>query len=64
MRVAYPDGTVIGTGDASSPTLTVHDFFETVGDHQLRVFKADPSHRGLLMDRGLWAWTRHRSARS
>jgi steroid 5-alpha reductase family enzyme len=37
---------------------------ETVGDHQLRVFKADPSHRGLLMDRGLWAWTRHRSARS
>ena len=34
-------------------------FFEAVGDHQLRVFKADPSHRGLLMDRGLWAWTRH-----
>jgi len=33
--------------------------FEAVGDHQLRVFKADPSHRGLLMDRGLWAWTRH-----
>ncbi|MDT5411917.1 MAG: hypothetical protein QOG14_4137 [Mycobacterium sp.] len=34
-------------------------FFEAVGDHQLWVFKADPSHRGLLMDRGLWAWTRH-----
>jgi steroid 5-alpha reductase family enzyme len=34
-------------------------FFEAVGDHQLRVFKADPSNRGLLMDRGLWAWTRH-----
>ena len=34
-------------------------FFEAVGDHQLRVFKADPRHRGLLMDRGLWAWTRH-----
>ena len=33
--------------------------FESVGDHQLRVFKADSSHRGLLMDRGLWAWTRH-----
>ena len=33
--------------------------FEAVGDHQLRVFKADPSHRGLLMERGLWAWTRH-----
>lgn len=33
--------------------------FEAVGDHQLRVFKADPAHRGKIMDRGLWAWTRH-----
>ena len=33
--------------------------FEAVGDRQLRVFKADPAHRGLLMNRGLWAWTRH-----
>jgi steroid 5-alpha reductase family enzyme len=33
--------------------------FEAVGDRQLRIFKSDPSHRGLLMDRGLWAWTRH-----
>ena len=33
--------------------------FESLGDHQLRVFKADPGHRGMLMDRGLWAWTRH-----
>jgi steroid 5-alpha reductase family enzyme len=33
--------------------------FEAVGDHQLRVFKSDPAHRGLVMDRGLWAWTRH-----
>jgi steroid 5-alpha reductase family enzyme len=33
--------------------------FEGLGDHQLRVFKSDPSHRGVVMDRGLWAWTRH-----
>ncbi len=33
--------------------------FEAVGDHQLRVFKANPEHRGMVMDRGLWAWTRH-----
>jgi len=33
--------------------------FEAVGDHQLRVFKSDPSHRGVVMDRGLCAWTRH-----
>ena len=34
-------------------------FFEAVGDHQLRQFKADPANRGKIMDRGLWAWTRH-----
>ena len=33
--------------------------FEAVGDYQLRRFKADPAHRGAIMDRGLWAWTRH-----
>ncbi|MGI9156942.1 MAG: DUF1295 domain-containing protein [Marmoricola sp.] len=33
--------------------------FETVGDAQLRAFKADPANKGTIMDRGLWAWTRH-----
>lgn len=33
--------------------------FEAIGDHQLRRFKSDPAHRGVIMDRGLWAWTRH-----
>lgn len=33
--------------------------FEAVGDHQLARFKADPAHRGQIMDRGLWSWTRH-----
>jgi steroid 5-alpha reductase family enzyme len=33
--------------------------FEAVGDHQLRRFKADPASKGVIMDRGLWAWTRH-----
>lgn len=33
--------------------------FEAVGDHQLRAFKADPANKGAIMDRGLWAWTRH-----
>ena len=33
--------------------------FEAVGDHQLRRFKADPANKGVMMDRGLWAWTRH-----
>ena len=33
--------------------------FEAVGDHQMRAFKSDPANRGVIMDRGLWAWTRH-----
>lgn len=33
--------------------------FEAVGDYQLRAFKNDPANRGVIMDRGLWAWTRH-----
>ena len=33
--------------------------FESVGDWQLARFKADPANRGKVLDRGLWAWTRH-----
>ena len=34
-------------------------FFESVGDLQLARFRADPSNRGEVMDRGLWRFTRH-----
>ncbi|MFF9782973.1 DUF1295 domain-containing protein [Streptomyces nigrescens] len=33
--------------------------FESIGDFQLARFKADPAHRGRVMDRGLWGWSRH-----
>ncbi|MBW2495270.1 MAG: DUF1295 domain-containing protein [Deltaproteobacteria bacterium] len=33
--------------------------FETVGDQQLRRFKADPANANAVMDRGLWRYTRH-----
>ncbi len=33
--------------------------FEAVGDTQLTAFKKNPENKGKLMDRGLWAWTRH-----
>lgn len=33
--------------------------FETIGDAQLAVFKADPQTKGKVMDRGLWRYTRH-----
>lgn len=34
-------------------------YFEAVGDWQLRRFKAEPENKGRIMDKGLWAWTRH-----
>lgn len=33
--------------------------FESIGDEQLRRFKADPANKGRVMDRGLWHYTRH-----
>lgn len=33
--------------------------FEALGDEQLRRFRADPGHRGAVLDRGLWRYTRH-----
>lgn len=34
-------------------------FFETVADWQLSRFKADPANKGKVMNRGLWAYSRH-----
>lgn len=45
---------VVGTG-----LWLLGVLFEAVGDRQLAAFKADPKTRGTVMDRGLWAWTRH-----
>lgn len=50
--------------------LTIFDFagvsvwaigflFESIGDWQLKEFKADPSNKGKVMDKGLWRYTRH-----
>jgi steroid 5-alpha reductase family enzyme len=34
-------------------------FFEAVGDYQLARFKSRPENRGKVLNRGLWATTRH-----
>jgi steroid 5-alpha reductase family enzyme len=34
-------------------------FFESVGDWQLKRFKANPANKGKVMDRGVWKYTRH-----
>ncbi|WP_397417545.1 DUF1295 domain-containing protein [Phenylobacterium sp.] len=33
--------------------------FETLADHQITRFKADPANAGKVMDKGLWRYTRH-----
>jgi steroid 5-alpha reductase family enzyme len=32
---------------------------ETLADSQLAAFRLDPASRNMVMDRGLWAWSRH-----
>ena len=50
----------LGALDVLGAALVLFGFtFETVGDAQLARFKADPAHRGAVMDRGLWRYTRH-----
>jgi steroid 5-alpha reductase family enzyme len=38
---------------------TVGFVFEAVGDWQLARFKSDPANQGRVMNKGLWAYTRH-----
>jgi steroid 5-alpha reductase family enzyme len=56
MHVSSP---AIGLQAAGLALWLLGFTFEAVGDAQLEAFKRDPSARGKVMDRGLWAWTRH-----
>lgn len=58
--IAAPEPVALGVLDALGVLLVAIGLvFESVGDFQLARFKADPANRGRVMDRGLWAWTRH-----
>jgi steroid 5-alpha reductase family enzyme len=69
LFVSFPLQLSAVTGPTPKPLLAVTALglvgwllgvsFEAVGDRQLRIFKSDPANRGVIMDRGLWAWTRH-----
>jgi steroid 5-alpha reductase family enzyme len=50
---------LLAVGAAGVAVWLIGVLFEAVGDRQLRAFKADPAHNGVVMDKGLWAWTRH-----
>ncbi|MFF3849672.1 DUF1295 domain-containing protein [Streptomyces sp. NPDC002328] len=55
----YAPGPLTGWAVAGTLLWAVGMFFEAVGDAQLARFKADPAHKGRIMDRGLWSYTRH-----
>jgi steroid 5-alpha reductase family enzyme len=60
VAMLRPGAPALGGLDALGAALFgVGLFFEAVGDLQLARFKADPSSRGRVMDRGLWRYTRH-----
>ncbi len=49
-----------GLADYAAFALWLTGFvFEAVGDWQMMRFRAKPENRGLVMDRGMWKYTRH-----
>jgi steroid 5-alpha reductase family enzyme len=55
-----PEPVALGALDLAGTALWALGFgFQAVGDAQLAAFKRDLAHRGRVMDRGLWSWTRH-----
>lgn len=44
----------LGIAIATSALIT-----EALADFQLARFRADPTNKGKVMDRGLWSWSRH-----
>ena len=58
--VGDPDPSPLGWLDwVGTAVWAIGLVFESVGDEQLRRFKADAANRGQVMDRGLWRYTRH-----
>lgn len=56
----YGQDTPPGILDYTGMALWIIGFtFETGGDLQLAHFKANPSNRGKVLDRGFWRYTRH-----
>jgi len=64
LLAAWPAVTVVGAPlgplDAVAGAVTVAAVaIETAADRQLRRFARDPAHRGRVIDRGLWRYSRH-----
>jgi steroid 5-alpha reductase family enzyme len=58
VRAPRPDALTVVDG-LGVVVFAVGFVFEVVGDYQLERFRAEPSNRGGVLDRGLWRYTRH-----
>ena len=58
-QISPVPGMFVWTDVAGILVWAVGFAFEAVGDFQLQRFKSDPKNHGKVMDRGLWAYTRH-----
>ncbi|WP_345534918.1 DUF1295 domain-containing protein [Phytohabitans rumicis] len=56
VTVAAPLGPLDAVAVAVTATAIA---IEAVADRQLRRFASDPAHRGRIVDRGLWRYSRH-----
>lgn len=59
VQVGQAQGSIGALEIAGACVWAIGFAFESIGDLQLRRFKADPATRGTVMDRGLWRYTRH-----
>jgi steroid 5-alpha reductase family enzyme len=60
MAIAANDGPGIGlTGCLGAILSLIGIAFESIGDAQLKAFRADPANKGKVLDTGLWRYTRH-----
>lgn len=59
QAVMYERSTVAAVTALGAAVWAVGLLFEAVGDRQMAAFRAEPANRGMVMDRGLWRYTRH-----
>jgi steroid 5-alpha reductase family enzyme len=60
LLVAVAGQSLLGWLDAVGITLAAFGIvFESIADMQMMRFKAHPENKGIVMDRGLWHYTRH-----
>lgn len=58
-QLAKSPATLTGLDALGSLVWATGFIFESIADWQLARFKSDPANKGRVMDRGLWAYTRH-----